>query len=43
VNGDDRTKTTSPTNLNEDIKLWGGVSLSWSNTLGAESPTDDGS
>jgi len=42
VNGDDRTKTTSPTDLNEDVKLWGGVSLSWSSTLGAE-PTDDGS
>ena len=43
VNGDDRTKITSPTNLNEDVKLWGGVSLSWSNTLGPESPPDDGS
>src|SRR6185295_7785911 len=43
VNGDDRTKTTSPTNLNEDVKLWGGLSLSWSNALGPESPPDDGS
>jgi len=43
VNGDDRTKATSPTDLNEDVKLWGGVSLSWSNTLGPESPADDGS
>ena len=42
VNGDDRTKTTSPTDLNEDVKLWGGVSLSWSSTLAPE-PTDDGS
>ncbi len=42
VNGDDRTKTTSPTDINEDVKLWGGVSLSWSRTLGPE-PTDDGS
>ena len=42
VNGDDRTKTTSPTDLNEDVKLWGGVSLSWASTLGPE-PTDDGS
>ncbi|HSJ76656.1 MAG TPA: TorF family putative porin [Gemmatimonadales bacterium] len=41
VNGDDRTKATSPTNLNEDVKLWGGVSLSWSNTLGPEPPPDD--
>jgi hypothetical protein len=43
VNGDDRTKTTSPTDLNEDVKLWGGVSLSWSNTLGRDSPADGGS
>jgi hypothetical protein len=33
VAGDEFTKTTSPTNEN-DIKLWGGVSLSWSRALG---------
>ncbi len=43
VNGDARTKATSPTDLNEDVKLWGGVSLSWSNSLGPESPPDNGS
>ena len=43
VNGDDRTKATSPTNVNEDVKLWGGVSLTWSSTLGPESPPDGGS
>lgn len=31
VNVDDATKVTSPTNLDKDVKLWGGVSLSWSN------------
>lgn len=36
VAGDDRTKITSPTNLDEDAKLWGGVSISWSKALGEE-------
>ena len=31
INGDDATKVTSPTNIDKDVKLWGGVSLSWSN------------
>jgi hypothetical protein len=34
VNGDDFTKVTSPTD-ESDLKLWGGVSLSWSRALGA--------
>jgi len=34
VNGDDFTKVTSPTD-ESDVKLWGGVSLSWSRALGA--------
>jgi hypothetical protein len=34
INGDDITKVTSPSNLDEDVKLWGGVSLSWSKALG---------
>lgn len=31
VTGDDATKFTSPTDLDTGVKLWGGVSLSWSN------------
>jgi hypothetical protein len=38
VNGDEATKATSPTNTS-DVKLWGGVSLSWSKALGAEPDT----
>ena len=33
VGVDDRTKITSPTNTS-DAKLWGGVSIGWSKTLG---------
>ncbi len=33
VGGDDFTKFTSPTN-ESDVKLWGGVTLSWSRVLG---------
>jgi Bacterial protein of unknown function (Gcw_chp) len=41
VNGDDFTKFTSPTD-ESDIKLWGGVSLSWSKALGPEpEPADE--
>jgi hypothetical protein len=35
VAGDDRTKVTSPTETHDE-KLWGGVSISWSRTLGEE-------
>ena len=35
VAGDDATKVTSPTNTS-DVKLWGGVSLSWSNDAAGE-------
>jgi hypothetical protein len=35
INGDDFTKFTSPTD-ESDVKLWGGVSLSWSRVLGEE-------
>jgi hypothetical protein len=31
ITGDDATKVTSPTNDDAGTKLWGGVSLSWSN------------
>jgi hypothetical protein len=34
INSDDATKFTSPSSLDKDVKLWGGVSLSWSKTLG---------
>ncbi len=34
VNGDEFTKFTSPTD-ESDVKLWGGVSVSWSRALGA--------
>jgi hypothetical protein len=41
VNGDDFTRVTSPTD-ESDIKLWGGVSLSWSKALGPEpEPADE--
>lgn len=39
VNGDEATQVTSPTNLDQDVKLWGGVSLSWSKSLG-EAPEE---
>lgn len=37
ITGDDATKVTSPTNTDAGTKLWGGVSLSWSN----ESPEEE--
>jgi hypothetical protein len=41
VNGDDFTKFTSATD-ESDVKLWGGVSLSWSKALGPEpEPADE--
>lgn len=33
INGDDFTKVTSPTN-SKDVKLWGGVTISWSKDYG---------
>jgi hypothetical protein len=42
VTGDERTKVASPTSLDKDLKVWGGVSLSWSKALGPQSePTDE--
>jgi hypothetical protein len=35
INGDDNTKVTSPSNLDEDVKFWGGVTISWSKSYGA--------
>jgi Bacterial protein of unknown function (Gcw_chp) len=42
LNGDDATQVTSPSNVDTDLKLWGGVSLSWSKALGPEPETDEG-
>jgi hypothetical protein len=36
LNGDERTKVTSPSEFDKDVKLWGGVSLSWSNEAAEE-------
>lgn len=36
ITGDDATKITSPTDVDTGVKLWGGVSLSWSNDAGEE-------
>ena len=36
ITGDDRTKISSPSNLDKGAKLWGGVSFSWSNDSGEE-------
>ena len=35
INGDDNTKITSPTNVDESVKFWGGVTISWSKSYGA--------
>jgi hypothetical protein len=42
ISGDEFTKFTSPTD-DSDVKLWGGVSLSWSNAVDEEDEeaTDD--
>ena len=34
ITGDDATKVQSPTNLDEDYKVWGGVTVSWSKDYG---------
>jgi hypothetical protein len=38
IAGDDATKVTSPSNIDSDTKLWGGISLSWSNEVEEEEP-----
>jgi hypothetical protein len=40
INGDDLTKITSPTNLDEDVKLWGGVTVNWSKDYGESAEED---
>ena len=39
VNGDEVTKFTSPT-TRSDVKLWGGLTISWSRALGASAPSE---
>jgi Bacterial protein of unknown function (Gcw_chp) len=41
VNGDDFTKSTSPTKTH-DVKVWGGVTLSWSKSYGAAAEEEGG-
>jgi Bacterial protein of unknown function (Gcw_chp) len=36
INGDDFTKITSPSDTDKDVKLWGGATISWSKSFGAE-------
>lgn len=38
ITGDDRTKISSPSDLDKGAKLWGGVSFSWSNEVEEEEP-----
>ncbi|MEP6688961.1 MAG: TorF family putative porin [Gemmatimonadales bacterium] len=40
INGDDFTKFTSPTN-EKDVKLWGGVTISWSKSYGAAAEEEE--
>ena len=40
INGDDFVKLTSPTN-DSDVKLWGGVTLSWSKSYGAAAEEEE--
>lgn len=40
INGDDRVKITSPTNT-KDVKLWGGVTISWSKSYGAAAEEEE--
>jgi hypothetical protein len=36
IDSDEATKVTSPTSLDKDVKLWGGVTIGWSKALGPE-------
>ena len=40
INGDDFTKVTSPSNT-KDVKLWGGVTISWSKSYGAAAEEEE--
>ena len=36
ISSDEATKFNSPSNADEDLKIWGGVSIGWSKVLGEE-------
>jgi hypothetical protein len=40
ISSDEATKFNSPTDVDEDFKLWGGVSIGWAKTLG-EAPAEE--
>jgi hypothetical protein len=40
ISSDEFTKINSPTDTDEDVKIWGGVSIGWSKTLG-EAPAEE--
>jgi uncharacterized protein Gcw-chp len=40
ISSDEAAKFNSPSNPDEDIKIWGGVSIGWSKTLG-EAPAEE--
>ena len=42
INSDAATKVTSPSHLDKDVKLWGGVTISWSKALGPEPEPTEG-
>ncbi|HEU5041359.1 MAG TPA: TorF family putative porin [Gemmatimonadales bacterium] len=41
ISSDEATKVNSPSNDDEDFKLWGGVSIGWSKTLGEEAAAEE--
>ena len=41
INGAEATKITAPSNLDTGVKLWGGVSLSWSNAADEEEEEEE--
>jgi uncharacterized protein Gcw-chp len=43
LDGDEATQVTSPSDQGTDVKLWGGVSLSWSKAWGPQAEPDEGS
>jgi hypothetical protein len=38
ITSDEATKVSSPSSFDKDVKLWGGVTVSWSRALGPEEP-----
>jgi hypothetical protein len=43
LDADDATRITTPSNQGTDLKLWGGVSLTWSKAWGPQPEPDEGS